>query len=805
MKTTSKRMKVSVLSLAVQGALAGMCVLPAMAQAADDKVTALTQPTNTIEVGVENVSKKSAKFGEYNGLNKSGTEFIGNFSVRGGDAYNGGTGNGTTRWGISGTDLGTTSRELGATVENQGRWQLSIGQDELRHNISDTYQTPLQGSMGGNNFTLPTSFGIINGSATNAGNGANPLDPVLGTSQAVGTRVLSATQQSLFHTEDVGTTRKNTSLNAGFAFNPQLSLKFDYNHLAQSGAKLISAANSPQTVPLPTTGTAWRAESFAILMNPTNYKTDTFNLALNWAGDKGHVNASYFASIFRDGYDRLSWNSPVSQGAAANLQTAACGVGTTSATCYYTGAMSTAPSNNFHQLNLSGGYAFSSATKLTGGYSYGRNTQNDSFIAGMPEIGALPQSSLNGLVISKHADLKLSHQASKDLALSASYKFNERDNRTSSNTYIYAAINSITVNDYAPNAPYSNKKAEIELAGTYRIDNRQSVQVAYNHDKTDRWCNNYANAAGCLIATSNTEDKLGAKYKLKAGNGVTFNAGYSVADRKGSYDFNARTPLIGRDTATPNFVNSQNYPGFVAVPYSGRKQDVLKTGINWQATEKLDVGVEGRYAKDKYDSTLGVQDVKTTGINLDATYSYTNQASVSAYASFQDNKRNNRVGAAGGGAVNTAATYAALVAPVNIFTYSLSESSDALGLVTKHSGLMGGKLELVGDLSYSFDKSGYNTQLQYVLATCSATNALSCGALPDITSRLTTFKLTGTYSIDKASKVAVAYAYQNRKTNDYYYNTTQMGFNLARGLPTNEQAPNYSVNVFGVSYIYSFK
>jgi len=57
MKTTSKRMKVSVLSLAVQGALAGMCVLPAMAQAADDKVTALTQPTNTIEVGVENVSR----------------------------------------------------------------------------------------------------------------------------------------------------------------------------------------------------------------------------------------------------------------------------------------------------------------------------------------------------------------------------------------------------------------------------------------------------------------------------------------------------------------------------------------------------------------------------------------------------------------------------------------------------------------------------------------------------------------------------------------------------------------------------
>jgi MtrB/PioB family decaheme-associated outer membrane protein len=816
MKTNRESMKT--LSLAVQGALAAMCAMPMTAFAADPseaEIAAIRRPTNYIEAGVENVSKASAKFGEYNGLNKSGTEFIGNFSVRGGDAYEGG--NGTLRWGVTGTDIGTTSREFGATVGNQGRWTLGFGHDELRHNISDTYQTPLQGSMGGNNFTLPTSFGIINGSATNAGNALNPLDPVLGTSQAVGTRVLSATQRSLFHTEDVGTTRKNTSLNAGFAFNPQLSLKFDYNHLAQSGAKLIAAANSPQTVPLPTTGTAWRAEGFAILMNPTNYKTDTFNLALNWMGDKGHVNASYFASIFRDGYDRLSWNSPISQGAVGNLQTAACGVGATSATCYYTGAMSTAPSNNFHQLNLSGGYAFSSATKLTGGYFYGRNTQNDNFITGQPEIGALPQTSLNGLVITKHADLKLSHQATKDLALSASYKFSERDNRTSSNMYTYAAINSATVDDVAPNAPYSNKKSEYELAGNYRIDKHQSVQVVYNHDKTDRWCNSYATAAGCLIAKSNTEDKLGAKYKLKAGNGVTLNAGYSVADRKGSYDFNARTPLIGRDNnvVPKNYVNSQNFPGFVATLYDGRKQDVLKAGVNWQATDKLDVGVEGRYAKDKYDSTLGVQDVKTTGINLDATYAYTDQASVSAYASFQDNKRNMRIGAATSGVVgavgtNAAATYAALVAPTNIWTNSLSESSNALGILTKHSGLMGGKLELVGDLSYSFDKSGYNTALGYTIVTanlnpCTATNTISCGALPDITSRLTTFKLTGTYSIDKASKVAVAYAYQNRKTNDYYYNTTQMGTNLARGLPTNEQAPSYSVSVLGVSYIYSFK
>ena len=53
------------------------------------------------------------------------------------------------RWSVTGSDLGTTSRALGATVSNQGHWNFGIGYDELRHNITDTYQTPYLGSHGG--------------------------------------------------------------------------------------------------------------------------------------------------------------------------------------------------------------------------------------------------------------------------------------------------------------------------------------------------------------------------------------------------------------------------------------------------------------------------------------------------------------------------------------------------------------------------------------------------------------------------------------------------------------------------------
>ncbi len=234
MKTYNENHARGLLAIAVQSALAAVIVMPLTSSAqttSDDEVAALKQPANFVEIGALNVSKDSAKFGEYTGLNKSGPYAVGNLNIRGGDAYAGG--DGTLRWGLFGTDLGTTSRDLGGNVANQGQWNFGLRFDEIRHDITDSYQTPFQGSMGGNIFTLPTSFGVVNSTAISGK--TNPL---------VGTRNLKADQLASFHTEDVGTTRKNTAANAGYIFNDHWNLQFDFNRLDQSGAKLISGASS---------------------------------------------------------------------------------------------------------------------------------------------------------------------------------------------------------------------------------------------------------------------------------------------------------------------------------------------------------------------------------------------------------------------------------------------------------------------------------------------------------------------------------------------------------------------------------
>lgn len=778
MKIHNRKMRVSVLALALEGALLAMCAMPA--QAEDDEAAALMTPTNFVELGALYDSEDSSKFGEYTGLTDKGGYVIGNFSIRGGDAYGGG--NGTTRWSFQGNNLGLTSRSLDASMSNQGQWNLNIGYDQLRHSISDTYQTPQQGRMGGNNFTFPSDFGTINAQSNPS---ARVLDPIY--------------QLPAFDTKDVYTDRKNTSFGAGYTFSPQFSLKFDYNHLDQNGAKLLGVGALGGIAAY---GTTWRAEGVNIIMNPTNYTTDTFNLALNWIGDKGHLTGSYFGSIFRDGYDSVSsQNAFTSNGGTPCLPGASC--------TYQTNTMSTAPDNSLHQLNLTGGYAFSSATKLSGGLSYGRNTQNNSYLSGVPEIVLAPRSSLDGKVITTHADLLLTHQATQDLALSAGLKYNERDNQSPSDTYKLWVINGVSSNpanvDSLTNAPYSNKKTQFELAGDYRLSKGQNVRLAYEYENIKRWCDNYAiPAANCLVNPGNDENKLGVTYRLKARDDVNFNAAYIFSTRGADYEGNAITPLGGLDAASGTLVNALNYPGFVAYPYAKRDQNLVKAGVNWQASDQWDLGLNGRYVHDDYDAVLGVQEGHTGSINLDATYVYSENGSVSAYASWMNRERDLKAGAAGAGAVNEASSYALLVAPTNIWTNQLKDDSNAIGLNAKQQGLMGGKLEIVGDVSYSLDKTHYSTQVPYA-ANCSTPAVLTCGSTPDIKNELFTLKLTGTYQVDKSAQVAAGYMYQKLNSTDYYYNAYQYGYTPNRVMPTNEQAPSYSVNVVAVSYVYTFK
>lgn len=777
MKTGKENIAVSAIALAVRGALLAMCVVPMVAAAQDAGVKALTNPTNTIEVGGLYVSKDSPKFGEYNGLNEKGGYLLGNVDVRGGDGY--GMGGGATRWEVFGTDLGTTSRALGASVSSQGQWNLGIGFDQLRHyTTGGTYQTPYQGSMGGNSFTLPQAFGTIN----NGGSGS---------------RALTANQLSSFHTEDVYSERKNTSFTAGYIFNPHWNAKFDFNRLDQSGAKLIGSGSDAFTVAQGGPGgLAYGGERIAILMNPTNYQTDTVNAALNWVGQKAHLSMSYYGSYFHDAYTGLTFSNPWTTGQPT-------GTAVPGGAALPLDTMSTPPGNQFHQLNLSGGYKLSSATRLAGGLSYSRNPQNEGFAGAYtttPNTApGLPASSLGGLVVNTHADLKLTHQATKALGLSAGLKYNERDNRTPSNTYTF--LNLGGESQTVVNAPMSNKRTQFELAGDYRIDAKQRLHAGYEYESIKRWCNNalansaqgedpvgttvaaYYTTASCAQVPQSKENKLAIGYKLKATDTADFNAGYTYSNRKSDMNSSFYNPMQGNSEGYENF-------GHQAFFQASRKEDLFKAGVNWQATERFNLSLSGRYAKDAYDEALGVQNGKATSANLDGTYSFSEASTLSAFYTWQNRKRD-LLNANGRNAV----------APLpKLWTNNLTDEDTTVGINAKQKGLLGGKLDLAQALTYSTAKSRYSTSQQYLPVAVGNT-----GDSPDVKSDMTQFRLTGSYHLNKAAEVVMGYTYQRLKSSDYYYNAYQYGFTPTTLLSTNQQAPSYTVNVVYAAYKYSFQ
>jgi hypothetical protein len=221
-------------------------------------------------------------------------------------------------------------------------------------------------------------------------------------------------------------------------------------------------------------------------------------------------------------------------------------------------------------------------------------------------------------------------------------------------------------------------------------------------------------------------------------------------------------------------------------------------------TEKLSLGVNGKYSQDKYpDSQFGMQEGSTSSLNVDASYSYSDNGAVATYISWQDRKASNHLTNSG--------RKSPLIAAVAFLPFNdvQRDVDNTVGLNVTQKGLMGGKLKVSGDLSYSLvttdqsvEDAGYNAGR--TTNACQLSNILFCGAYPQVKNELVQFKLVGTYAVDKKSDIAVSYLYQKLASNDYLYNGYQYGYTPSAQLPSNEVTPNYTVNAIGVSYVYNF-
>jgi MtrB/PioB family decaheme-associated outer membrane protein len=798
--------------LAVHGALLALAAPLAFAQA---DVAELTQPKNSIEVGAMNVSRDSAPFGQYTGLDKKGGYLIGNVELRGG-GYD--SVNDARRWAITGTDLGLDSRNLSAEYRDQGKFRINFGYDELLSHKSDTYQTPYSGA-GGNSLTLPSTWSLLRTSTTQG----NAL-PTTGLDVGNTAGGLTAADLAAFQKVDLKTKRKKTDLGFSFDLDTRWSISASVRHEDKDGLQAIGQtfySTSGGQVTLP---------------NPIHYTTDQLNLSLNFKGENYFSNLSYYGSIFKDDITSVSYSNA--------FQVYSPGSTTTGAAPLF-GRFATAPDNTFHQLNWSGGYNFSKTTKLVADIGYSRARQNESFIPATSfdlgtvgnaasAVAAQPNSSLNGLVVNKNVSIKLTAKPMKDLSLAASYKYDDRDNRTPVGLYAYRwgdVVANATADLRNFNTPYSRKVDTLNLVADYALGNGQAVKGSYNYERTDRSCGTLYPAstaavpAGwsgrtteCVNVPKTKEDTLGLEYRKTMGDTLTGRIGISESRRRGD---NYMLDVTQGGTSVVNGVNVSYYQTDIAAMqrfnYANRDREKVRGSINWEATKELALSAGLDYKRDKYPAmlsdpsgwTYGLEHSNGWALNLDASYQVNENLGFNAYYSYDEMKSLQR----GNNTTSASGNYL-----LTHWTADIKDKTDTFGLGFKAGGLMGHKLELTGDLSYSRSRSPIGTAPDAGM--CNIVGGTVCVAgvgllpLPESFADATSLKLAAKYTLDKVSAVRVTYQYARLKSSDYAYLGLQPGaannYSATYGaysvlMPTMEQAPNYSVNVVGISYIYSFK
>jgi MtrB/PioB family decaheme-associated outer membrane protein len=774
MKAHQRNFPQAVLARHIQLALLAlsMIAVPALAAAGtaeagdNDDLKALVCPQNFVEIGALNVGNTAPKFGEYTGLNKSGVYGIGNFSVQGGNGYC--QRGGAMRWDVHGANLGTTSRNLGVSVGEQGLWSFGVDFDQLRHYTTTGWQSPFQGSPGDNLLVIDpnTVGGLIN-------------------AQTVGTQRLTGP----FTGVDVYNQRDTTTLNAGYAFNARWDVKFEYRRVDQSGAKLIGAGTDTTVF----NGLTYRGQGILTLMNPTQYNTDNLKLALNWTGNKAYASLDYYASLFHDDYRGVSFSNPyVGNGVT---------LGTPPGGAFALNTMGTPPSNQLHRFSFTGGYIFSPATRLTGGLSYGINKQDSSYEGTYTPgtVTLLPVSSLNGKVENTHADARLTHRFTPALNLSVGFRYNERNNKTPSHEYQFYHLGGNAANALinVVNAPMSNRREQFDASLDYRFDKRQTLRLGYAHDHIRRWCNNelannakgalpqYNTMATCTQVPDSSENSLTASYRLAMLDSVSFNASYTHADRKATVNPSYYNPI-------QSFSEGYNNIGYLAFFEASRREDLFKAGVNWQVSEKFSLGLDGRHTRDNYgDTELGVQNGKLTSANLSADYTVSEKASYGAYLSRQQRSRDLLTASGRPTATSTANT--------GLWFNALTDRGTGAGFYGKQK-LKHGKFQLSEDLSYDFGKTRYDTEKM----TSTVTAAGSFGATPDIKSKTVQLRLAGTYQLGQASSVTAGYMFQRLDAVDYYYNAYQFGYTPLAVMPTGQLAPYYSINTVFVAYRRTF-
>lgn len=819
MKSNQEKFVPRKLVVAVQLA---MTALVAPAAYADVAVEEFTTPEQTAQVGAIYTSRDSYKFGEYNGLPDRGYRADLNFSLVG----KGKDDNSLLYWKAEGSNLGLDTRRLEVEGGQQGKFNVKAFYDELTHQISDSYQTIFLGT-GSTALTLPSSYPAIASRLSNAtdstasgkttynslANWANIQSPnAAAVNSTTGTIVNNQTGPAyvipaLMHNFNVATKRSTLGGEFSVEIAPGWDARFGVREEHKDGSKLTGFAFAS-------------ASTAAMLVEPVQYRTNTYEGTVNYKSEKATASVTYSYSTFRNAASSWTAATPFATGSVLNNQALLAGP----------------PANEMQQLTAKGTYRIDPKNRFSYELSAASMTQNAMFNYQSGTGWSVPVSSAGAKVNTESMVLRLNSRPTSNLVLNGSWKYDNRDNQTPVRTYRVAFADSATAPTASgdiTNDPINTRKNLVNLDGEYTVSRGHTVKASYGYEKIDRGSDGNGAAPSRTTtvngSTANSNDftlpvhvtkenTFGLEYRNTALENITGRLAYSWSERRAK-DYSS--PSFAATTNNLQPLTNAYYAGFRDYFVADRNRDRARVNVNWQANDQWSFGMTAEYNRDDY-ANAALTSSKTSSVTLDANFTPSENLTLSPYYTYEDRKSSLTgvyiIGSTANANVsrnNTVTSYTGCTATTQCilanWTWGLDQADKVhtLGLSGKFKGAMGGKLELKGDILYIQSNTPVTAKGGGTLTSDGATTPtylwLAPASFPDITSRTVQVKLQGDYKVNKTSTVRVAYQYTKLVSSDWQYDAYTNPVAMQTYIGTGMTSSNYTVNAVGVSYVHKFQ
>lgn len=725
------------------------CASTGLALADDNpELEELTRIKSFIEFGLGVVDEDARRFGRYNGLDEEGGYGVLNIDWYRRTAHDDPDPSYTR---VSARNLGLDTRRLSVEHGRPGRYDLQISYAELPSNRSDTGSTIFRGA-GTNALTLPGDW--------------VPAQNTAGMTSLIG----SLQPVELGHERR----RFGLGLDALLARGWEISSKARSERkegLKTFGAVIGNSGGNPRAVILP---------------EPIDYEHREGEVALRYFDRSKQFEFRYLVSLFDENQNSLSWQNPF---AAINGWNAAAG--------YPTGYGQAAlpPDNQFHQFSAAGGYNWGNGLRLSGDVALGRMTQDEDFLPYTinPVLAdsitqPLPRSSLDGRIDTTVANLRLTGRGNDKFSWGASWRFDDRDNRTPRDEYVYIGGDSNTQNvaDNSSfrrfNEPASYRDSRLKLDLGYRFSNQTRLTGSLERRATERTYSEREDA---------DESTLRLALRHSANEWIAASLRYEFADRDGS-TYVGNEPFLS--SYAPGYTSGvpgqfENAPLLRKLHLADRERNRFGANLTLMPVEAWTIALDAQLVDDDYlASSLGVSDTSSDVFTVDI--GYTPESRWSAYAFYAHETlqmQQNGVSTRGGTRVEDAA--------------DLTRSWRAVHEDQIRTSGLGIKVALIEqrlDLSLDYLRASSETAIRVTTG-----SALSASALPDDFDRLRSLSLQAEY------KLRDQWSLRLRLWNERYRSTsfTLDGVEanqLANVILLGEDSPDYDVNVGVVSLVYQF-